>query len=113
MIELILYLLAFHFIGDFAFQSEWLGLNKGRSYELMFYHCCIYTLTIYLGIDMYSYIHNYTIELNTLLYLLIIIFSTHFIIDNMKARFKTINRIWIDQLFHILVLIISVILLGI
>ncbi|HET8846964.1 MAG TPA: DUF3307 domain-containing protein, partial [Ktedonobacteraceae bacterium] len=35
--------LACHFVGDFAFQSTWMSLEKGKSWEVNFYHGATYT----------------------------------------------------------------------
>src|SRR5579883_1152325 len=35
--------LACHFVGDFAFQSAWMTIEKGKSWEVNFYHGATYT----------------------------------------------------------------------
>jgi len=47
-LELFLLLLSAHFVGDFAFQSSWMGIEKARSWEITFYHTLIYTATFVL-----------------------------------------------------------------
>ena len=88
-----LLLLACHFIGDFPFQSEWLASNKGKSWECMIYHCLIYTFTFVLFAKIS-------------LIAALIIFVSHLIIDPLKARYKIIKHIWLDQLLHVSVLLI-------
>ena len=59
--------LACHFVGDFAFQSTWMSIEKGKSWEVNFYHCATYTATFILFAQLnlarpnhtrtYSYTH--------------------------------------------------------
>jgi hypothetical protein len=84
--------LAAHFIGDFPFQSEFLAMGKGKSWELNFYHAAIYTATFLLlpvGLSPLS---------------LGIILVTHNFIDPMKARYGFVKKIWQDQLLHLAVI---------
>jgi hypothetical protein len=92
MWDLVLLLIACHFIGDFPFQSEFFALNKGKSWEINFYHAITYTATfvIFAKIDIaFS----------------ILLLITHFIIDALKARYGLIKHIWIDQILHIMVIL--------
>lgn len=93
----LLWLLAGHFIGDFPFQSEWMVANKGTSWEINTYHALVYASTIF----VIAKIGN--IELSALAFF--ILFASHFIIDPLKARWKIIKSIWIDQLLHFIVLV--------
>lgn len=91
--EQFLLLLACHFVGDFAFQSEWLSNNKGKSWEMNFYHVATYTAVFVLfggGLSLLS---------------LGIIFVSHFLIDPLSSRWGIVKDIWQDQLLHVLVLI--------
>src|SRR5438045_9779556 len=38
---------ACHFVGDFAFQSTWMTMEKGKSWEVNFYHCATYTAVFF------------------------------------------------------------------
>lgn len=38
-----IWLIFAHFIGDWAFQSEWVAENKGKYWFVMFAHCMIWT----------------------------------------------------------------------
>src|SRR5207248_11010355 len=82
--------LACHFLGDFAFQSTWMSVEKGKSWEVNFYHCATYTAVFVLFVHPLSYLA------------IAILFGTHFIVDPLKARYKVIGPIWVDQLLHIL-----------
>ncbi len=85
--------LACHFVGDFAFQSMWMSVEKGKSWEVNFYHCATYTATFVL------FAHSSLLASATLL-------GTHFVVDALKARYKIIGSIWLDQLLHILTILL-------
>lgn len=91
--------LACHFIGDFAFQSAWMSVEKGKSWEVNFYHCATYTATFVLFARPTT---------NAVIALL----CTHFVFDALKARYKVIRTIWLDQLLHIAT-ILAILLSGI
>jgi len=91
--------LACHFIGDFAFQSTWMSVEKGKSWEVNFYHCATYTATFVL------FAHP---SFNAVLVLL----CTHYVFDTLKARYKVIGSIWLDQILHIATIIV-ILLFGI
>lgn len=93
MVTMFVLLVAIHFIADFPFQGDYLANNKGKSWEAMFYHCAVYTATFIL------FAH---VSLLSALF----IFVTHFIIDNLKARYKVIKSIWFDQILHVIILCI-------
>lgn len=87
--------LACHFVGDFAFQSTWMSIEKGRSWEVNFYHCATYTATFVL------FAHP-TPSLPAIAFLL----GTHYIVDTLKARYKVIGSIWLDQLLHVFTILL-------
>jgi len=100
MTSIWLKLLAAHFIGDFAFQSTWMGSEKGKSWEVLFYHSATYVATfILLGFG-----------LTPLGFALL--FMSHFIIDACKARYGYIKSIWADQIWHMIILAIIWLVLG-
>lgn len=84
--------LACHFIGDFAFQSTWMAMEKGKSWEVNFYHCATYT-AVFVIFARPSWIAT------------VVLLLTHFVIDALKARYKVIGPIWLDQLLHILTIL--------
>src|ERR671925_534176 len=92
-IPVLLIWLACHFIGDFAFQSTWMSLEKGKSWEVNFYHCATYTAVFVL------FAHPSLIAIAILL-------GSHFVIDALKARYKVIGPIWVDQLLHIVTIVL-------
>ncbi len=85
--------LACHFVGDFAFQSTWMSMEKGKSWEVNFYHCATYSTT-------------FVLFAHTSLLATSIILVTHYIVDTLKARYKVIGPIWVDQLLHVGTLIL-------
>lgn len=87
--------LACHFIGDFAFQSTWMSIEKGKSWEVNFYHCATYTATFILFVHPTPSIRA-----------IFLILMTHYVIDTLKARYKVIDSIWLDQLLHVLVIVL-------
>lgn len=84
---------ACHFIGDFAFQSTWMSMEKGKSWEINFYHCATYTATFIL------FAHPSLLAIA-------LIFVTHYVVDTLKARYKVIGPIWVDQLLHLLTIVL-------
>jgi hypothetical protein len=89
--------IACHFVGDFAFQSTWMSMEKGKSWEVNFYHCATYTATFVI------FVHP---SIQATAFLLV----THYIVDTLKARYKVIGPIWLDQLLHILTIVVVLIL---
>ncbi|HLI07370.1 MAG TPA: DUF3307 domain-containing protein [Ktedonobacteraceae bacterium] len=85
--------LACHFVGDFAFQSTWMSVEKGKSWEINLYHCATYTAVFIL------FAHPSLLAIALLL-------VTHYVIDTLKARYKLITHIWVDQLLHILTIVL-------
>ena len=88
----ILMALACHFVGDFAFQSEWLASQKGKSWEINLYHCLIYTAVFVLA--------------GCLWWQALVLLGSHFIIDPLKARWNIVRSIWLDQLLHVVVILL-------
>ncbi len=80
--------LACHFLGDFAFQSAWMSSEKGKSWEINFYHAATYTAVFVL------FAHCSVLATAVL-------FGTHVVVDPLKARYKVIGPIWVDQLLHL------------
>ena len=91
--------LACHFIGDFAFQSTWMSLEKGKSWDVLFYHCATYTAVFIL----------FARPSPSFLAIAILI-GTHFVVDALKARYKVIGPIWLDQLLHIVTIVLILLL---
>lgn len=92
----LLWLLAGHFIGDFAFQSEWMASQKGYSWEINAYHAATYSAAVFLtcGVGGF-YLPPAIIGL---------FFISHFLIDPLKARWNIVKHIWLDQALHFLII---------
>jgi hypothetical protein len=94
-ISTLLVWLACHFVGDFAFQSAWMSIEKGKSWEVNFYHAATYTAAFVLFAQPHPSI------LAT-----VVLFVAHVIVDPLKARYKVIGPIWLDQLLHIVTIVL-------
>src|SRR5690348_18450613 len=92
-ISTVLLWLACHFVGDFAFQSTWMSIEKGKSWEVNFYHCATYTAT-------------FILFAHPSLSAIIILLLSHYVVDTLKARYKVIGPIWLDQLLHIATIVL-------
>lgn len=69
----------------------------------MFYHVAIYTSAIFLAAAMVGIKMSWRP--------LLILFISHFIIDTLSSKMKPVKKIWLDQLFHILTIVIVWLLL--
>lgn len=90
-------MLACHFIGDFGFQSKWMAENKGINWEINFYHAATYTAIFIIFAKI-----SFTAA--------IVLVVSHFLIEPLSCRWRVIKHIWVDQIFHLLVLAIVIIL---
>ena len=84
-------LIVCHLIGDFVIQSAWMAQEKGKSWEVNFYHAIGYTVPFwFLGLSPVT---------------LGFIAGSHFLIDPLKARYGIVKRIYEDQILHFVVLV--------
>lgn len=97
--ELSLLFISLHFIGDFAFQSAWMAMEKGKSFEVLIYHCLTYTAPFAVTVALLGGLTPYTPHTLSVP----IILGTHVVIDTCSARLKLMN-IWQDQLCHLIVI---------
>lgn len=98
--DLIFWLLAGHFIGDFAFQPRWMAEGKKTSWEITAYHAATYA-SYMLIVSAIGGFRLSTAELG-------IFFFSHLFIDPLKARFGIIREIWVDQILHFIVILLVV-----
>ena len=93
-LEVLALYLAAHFVGDYAFQPLFFVENKGKSWEVNFYHAATYTSAFVL------FAHASGLAAFILL-------LSHFLIDPLKARYGYIpkDQIWMDQLLHLAVIL--------
>lgn len=101
---------AVHLIGDFPFQSDFLANFKGKSWEILVYHCLVYTATFVLASQL-------PIGMTVNPWAFLVLFVTHMIIDACKARqswkeeksmmnWATFQQIYVDQFFHVAVIVV-------
>lgn len=95
VIEYLCLLAACHFVGDYPFQSEWFVTQKGKSWEVCFYHAATYTAPFVI------FAHASWVFAAVLL-------VSHFVIDPLKARWGVIKTVWQDQLLHAAILAVAV-----
>ena len=84
-----------HLVGDYVLQSDFLAKTKGENRYHLFVHSLLYTLPFYL---LYGLDGRF-----------IALFLSHFLIDEMKAKWNMINY-FTDQVLHY---IIAILLYGI
>ena len=94
MLELLLWVIGAHFIGDYAMQSDWMAKNKGKSIYVMIAHCAIYTVVCAIPFEMFGACIPWVMG---------IIFITHFFSDYLKCN--NLYGLAIDQTIHILILV--------
>ncbi len=97
MVEKLVWMLAGHFMGDFAFQSEWMAKEKAKSWEVNAYHALVYTASVFVTVWFGG--------IKLVPAALVLLAVSHFVIDPLKARYNIIKSIWVDQLLHILVIL--------
>ena len=102
-IEKFLFLLACHFLADFAFQSAYLAEKKATSTEHLLYHGAQYTATFIVFVAIASTVLPFPSAVP--LFPILLLFFSHILIDALKARIKLIKPIWLDQLLHISILL--------
>lgn len=83
--------LACHMIGDFAFQPDWMGKYKATHWEILGYHSATYAAPFVLAGCTWKEA--------------LVLMVSHFCIDPMKCRWKWIDKIWVDQFLHLIVLL--------
>lgn len=91
MLKTIMNLILSHWIGDYVLQSNYIALEKGKSFYLLFVHCSLYCVPFVL-------IFGYKIQI-------VFLFISHFLIDLYKARFNIISNAQ-DQFLHLAFLIL-------
>lgn len=86
-----LVLFACHHVGDFAFQSQWMAVEKKNSREVLAYHVFMQASPfMLLGLLPGTHVTAIGIVIHMIL---------HGIVDELKCRNK-IKTIWQDQLCH-------------
>ncbi|KKK56014.1 hypothetical protein LCGC14_3068780 [marine sediment metagenome] len=107
-----LWLFFAHFIGDWAFQSDWIAQNKGKYWFVMFAHCAIWTGCI--CVFYAAFVRNdgpwETIGMRMDTWKIVFLFVGHYVCDLWKCRVyaaipfcqqKTYWHMYVDQLWHL------------
>lgn len=95
-----IWLIFAHFIGDFALQSDWISLNKGKYWYLMVAHCVIWTACVCVALEYMGIL---------LLWKAVLLCVGHVACDVWKCNSTKDFPTWhfyVDQMFHILQVII-------
>lgn len=110
MLVKILFLIFAHFIGDWGLQSEWMATNKDKYWIVMFAHCMIWAGCVSIMADLcHIYIPYWKI---------LFLVCGHMLIDAWKCwvyweipfcQQKTCKHLYIDQVLHI----VQVVIVGI
>lgn len=96
-----------HWVGDFAFQTSPMALNKSRSLKWLTIHVSVYSVQIFIGSLMF-------LELYVALIYSGINFLFHFITDFITSKWASKNKenlrryfviIGLDQFIHIFTLV--------
>ncbi len=107
--DLIIFLLIGHYIGDYGLQTDRMAREKGDSPTTLTFHVFVYTLTIILSTALYAVLEGFNPVPPTWLFitLAIILFITHWAQDYVKSRVNGSQQLYyVDQSLHILLLII-------
>jgi hypothetical protein len=100
VLKILVALKAAHFVGDFAWQSTWMAMEKGKSWTALVAHSATYTSAfVVLGL-----VSPVKISLLGLAVYLV----SHVVIDALKARWNLIGSIWLDQVCHTIIHLIVV-----
>lgn len=98
-----LYILFFHALGDFVFQSPWMIKNKYDNNFVMTFHCILWTGIITLG---FEFILNIPLGLLSICFL----FGGHYFMDKLNHPFVKRNMAGktfdLDLFFHIVQLLV-------
>jgi len=96
-----LWLLFAHYIGDFALNTDWMALNKGKNWYIMFAHCMVWATPIAIVLEFLSILSFWKIGF---------LIVGHFIIDSWRVKRTSPNDFWkflyYDQILHILQLFV-------
>ncbi len=87
----VLLLFAAHFVGDFAFQSAWMAMEKRKNLEVLAYHVFTYS-TPFVVLAVFP-------DVSVTLMGLVLNAVLHFIVDYCKGR-EWVKTIWQDQMLH-------------
>lgn len=97
MIQTIFWMVACHMIGDYVLQTDFIAKTKGENWYHLFVHSVLYVVPF---VVVFGFGYGwFTVGMAISLY------TTHFVIDAWKARYKTIGYAE-DQFMHYFVLML-------
>lgn len=102
--DLIMYLLLGHFVGDFALQSDHMAQRKSNSKTTLSLHVLIYVLVIAMVLLLYSIVtQSYQFFTWIVMVFLSVLFLVHWAQDYLKGHVlpKTKQMYYLDQILHI------------
>lgn len=94
MIYNIVVLIICHLIGDYVLQSNFIAQTKGKNWYHLFVHCALYCVPFFIAFG--------------LTWQILMIFTSHMVIDPLKARWNKITYTQ-DQVLHYLIALIYLI----
>lgn len=77
---MIYFLIFFHWLADFVFQSDWMAKNKSKSWKALSMHTGAYTFFLYAGMSPFALSYK-----SAIVYVLVN-GSAHFIVDAVTSR---------------------------
>ncbi|MBD3170349.1 MAG: DUF3307 domain-containing protein [candidate division Zixibacteria bacterium] len=107
--DLIIFLLLGHYVGDYGLQTDTMATRKKESIYYLTLHVLTYTLTIAGTVVLYGLIEGFTKlpSIPLMGILAAILFITHWAQDYVKSRLSPSRQLYyIDQSLHMLLLVI-------
>lgn len=84
--KLVIEMIICHLVGDYVLQSDYIATTKGDNWYHLLIHCALYTLPFMFLFGVVSW-------------QIALIFTSHIIVDALKARYKKIGYA-ADQMLH-------------
>jgi hypothetical protein len=93
--ELFLWMIGAHYIGDIALQHDWMAQMKGKRWYIMLAHCAIWTTCICVPLRLFGVLE---------FWMPVLLLGGHWFSDKLKSRIPkddvNWNYIYYDQAFH-------------
>jgi hypothetical protein len=115
-IYILFYILVIHWVCDFILQTDYMAINKSKSWKALLLHTCTYS--IFMGCGMGVFLHSKEMVLFTGITLL-----AHTVTDAITSRISAMfwkqEKRWLffvtigaDQILHYIQLILTYVLLN-
>jgi hypothetical protein len=107
--DLMIFLLLGHYVGDFGLQTDHMAKYKSSSPSVLTLHVFVYSVTISIAFLFYWLLEGFSQppSVNLLITLFIIMFITHWAQDFSKSRMPDSRQLfYLDQSFHMFLLVI-------